>query len=173
MLDQMFTAENFRRIYDVENRKGLDLATRYFPTLEPHTLAIRDKINEIREHRALEPTAAADVFKATMSALKAELADLMSGQRRGTITLDMPPPLLVVEVVSPGKANEDRDYRYKRSEYAARGIAEYWIVDPEARQVTLCRWVSGQYEDQVYSGDEPLQSALVPAFGLTPAELFS
>jgi hypothetical protein len=25
MLDQMFTAENFRRIYDAENRKGHDL----------------------------------------------------------------------------------------------------------------------------------------------------
>jgi hypothetical protein len=24
MLDQMFTAENFRRIYDAENRKGSD-----------------------------------------------------------------------------------------------------------------------------------------------------
>jgi Uma2 family endonuclease len=34
----------------------------------------------------------------------------------------------VVEVVSPGKANEERDYCYKRSEYAAWGIAEYWIV---------------------------------------------
>ncbi|WP_229642260.1 Uma2 family endonuclease [Waterburya agarophytonicola] len=29
-----------------------------------------------------------------------------------------------------GKVNQDRDYRYKRSEYAARGIAEYWIIDP-------------------------------------------
>ncbi|WP_367889252.1 Uma2 family endonuclease [Leptolyngbya iicbica] len=42
----------------------------------------------------------------------------------------MPAPLLVVEVVSPGKVNEDRDYRYKRSEYATRGIGEYWIIDP-------------------------------------------
>ena len=54
MLDQMFTAENFRRIYDAENRKGLDLASRYFPTLEPLTLAVRDKVQDIREHRALE-----------------------------------------------------------------------------------------------------------------------
>jgi Uma2 family endonuclease len=48
----------------------------------------------------------------------------LTGNHRSTITEDMPAPLLVVEVVSPGKANEDRDYRYKRSEYAARGIAE-------------------------------------------------
>jgi Uma2 family endonuclease len=92
---------------------------------------------------------------------------------RATITRDMPPPALVVEVVSSGQTNRERDYRYKHTEYAARGIAEYWIVDPETRQVTLCRWVSGQYEDQVYSGDEKLQSALVPEFGLTTAEIFA
>ncbi len=47
---------------------------------------------------------------------------------RSAIALDIPPLALVVEVVSPGKANEERDYCYKRSEYAARAIAEYWIV---------------------------------------------
>lgn len=80
MLDQMFTAENFRRIYDAENRKGLDLATRYFPTLEPHTLAVRKKVKDIREHRALKLTMAADVFEETMLALKAELAILKSAK---------------------------------------------------------------------------------------------
>ncbi|QQE67502.1 hypothetical protein GFS31_42150 (plasmid) [Leptolyngbya sp. BL0902] len=100
-------------------------------------------------------------------------AAALAGAPRATITRDMPPPALVVEVVSPGQANRERDYRYKHTEYAARGIGEYWIVDPETRQVTLCRWVSGQYEDQVYSGDEKLQSDLVPEFGLTTAEIFA
>ena len=76
MLDQMFTAENFRRIYDAENRKGLDLAGRYFPTLEPLTLAVRDKVKDIRDHRALKATMAADAFEATLLALKTELAAL-------------------------------------------------------------------------------------------------
>ena len=57
--------------------------------------------------------------------------------KRGTITHDMPPPLVVIEVVSAGHENEARDYRFKRSEYAARGIAEYWIVDPVRSQITL------------------------------------
>lgn len=92
---------------------------------------------------------------------------------RATLTRDMPPPALVVEVVSPGQANRERDYRYKHTEYAARGIAEYWIVDPETRQITLCQWVSGQYEDQVYSGEEILQSTVVPGFGLTTAAIFA
>ncbi|WP_198912200.1 hypothetical protein [Acetobacter fallax] len=75
MLDQMFTAENFRRIYDAENRKGVDLATRYFPTLNPFTLAVRDKVQEIRNLRKIEATLAASDFKAQLLALKAELAD--------------------------------------------------------------------------------------------------
>jgi Uma2 family endonuclease len=84
----------------------------------------------------------------------------------------MPPPALVIEVVSPGQANRERDYRYKHTEYAARGIAEYWIVDPETTQVTLCLWVNGRYEDRLYSGAEPLKSTVVPAFRLTAAEIF-
>lgn len=80
MLDQMFTAENFRRIYDAENRKGLDLASRYFPSLESHTLAVRDKVKDIREHRAAEATMAAEVFKAKLLELKAELTKLKAAK---------------------------------------------------------------------------------------------
>lgn len=76
MLDQMFTAENFRRIFDTENRKGLDLASRYFPSLEAYTLAVRDKVQDIRDHRAIENTMAVDVFEAKLIALKTELAEL-------------------------------------------------------------------------------------------------
>ncbi|WP_347272569.1 Uma2 family endonuclease [Leptolyngbya sp. FACHB-17] len=65
-----------------------------------------------------------------------ELVEALSGATRGTILLKMPPPAIAIEIVSPGKTNRDRDYRYKRplrylrssAEYAARGIAEYWII---------------------------------------------
>ena len=73
MLDQMFTAENFRRIYDAENRKGFDLASRYFPSLEPLTVVVRDKVQGIRDHRAKQSTMAADVFETTLLGLKIEL----------------------------------------------------------------------------------------------------
>ncbi|MBF2077432.1 MAG: Uma2 family endonuclease [Synechococcales cyanobacterium T60_A2020_003] len=92
---------------------------------------------------------------------------------RATITRDMPPPALVIEVVSPGQVNRDRDYRYKYTEYAARCIAEYWIVDPEMQQITVCQWVNGMYETNVYQGTEPIQSAIVPAIALTPTAVFA
>jgi Uma2 family endonuclease len=91
--------------------------------------------------------------------LSEELATEMSGATRAVVLMDMPPPLLVVEVVSPNQ--EKRDYRYKRSEYAARGIAEYWIVDPIARQVTILEWVEGLYEEKVYQGDNRIESSIL------------
>lgn len=80
MLDQMFTAENFRRIYDAENRKGVDLATRYFPTLEPFTFAVRDKVQDIRDLRKVEATLTTDDFEAQLVALKVELVALKAAK---------------------------------------------------------------------------------------------
>ncbi|WP_198805869.1 Uma2 family endonuclease [Leptolyngbya sp. BL0902] len=97
----------------------------------------------------------------------------IQNQPRATLTHEMPPPALVVEVVSPGEANRSRDYRHKRTEYAARGIAEYWIVDPETRQVTICQWVDGQYEDIIFQDAAPISSTVVPELTLTVDQLFS
>lgn len=75
----------------------------------------------------------------------------LSNLNRSTITLDMLPPLVVVEVVSPGKKARDRDYRYKRSEYAARGIKYYWIIDPEQESFSELRLIDGFYEEAKYT----------------------
>ncbi len=95
------------------------------------------------------------------------------GKKRATITRDMPPPALVIEIVSPGSSNRTRDYRYKRTEYAARGIAEYWIVDAEVRQVTVCKWVDGAYEDTIVQGSTLIQSDIVPDLCLSVDRLFA
>jgi hypothetical protein len=81
--------------------------------------------------------------------------------------------LLVVEVVSPGKVNEDRDYRYKRSEYAARGIAEYWIIDPSRARVTVLTLVDGLYEAQELTGNATLTSPQFSDCTLSVAQLLN
>ncbi|MDB9343919.1 Uma2 family endonuclease [Nodularia spumigena CS-586/05] len=98
-----------------------------------------------------------------------DLAKMMEGASRSLILMDMPPPLLVVEIVSPNQ--ESRDYRYKRSEYAARGIAEYWIVDPMSQKVTVLEWVDGFYEEEVYVGEQLIVSPLFSDVKLTAAEV--
>ena len=97
--------------------------------------------------------------------LSEELATEMDGATRSIVLMDMPPPLLVVEVVSPNQ--EKRDYRYKRSEYAARGIAEYWIVDPIQQRVTVLEWVEGLYEEKVFAGDNKIESTGLENLDLT------
>ena len=107
--------------------------------------------------------------------LTEELADILFDSGRSTIMPDMPPPALVLEVVSPGKVNRDRDYRYKRSEYAARGIAEYWIVDPQdqEKKLTVLLLNQGLYEAKVYREDETISSKLFPQLQLTVNQIFN
>ena len=91
------------------------------------------------------------------------------GSYRNTITLEMPPPLLVIEMVSPD--NPARDYRHKRSEYAVRGIPEYWIVDPMQKQVVVLTLDEGFYDELVFQGEDFLVSPLFPDFKLTAGQI--
>lgn len=49
---------------------------------------------------------------------------------------DAPVPILAIEVASPSTVRYDRGL--KRRGYQKAGVAEYWIVDPEARLIE--RW---------------------------------
>ena len=116
--------------------------------------------------------------------LTEELVTALAETTRSIITPDMPPPALVVEVVSPGKENQDRDYRYKRcsavlgvspmsdcikkrSEYAARGIKEYWLVDPKQAQVIILTLVDGLYEEAIFRNEDCLVSQMFDNLELT------
>ena len=96
-------------------------------------------------------------------------AAALEGSSRSIITHDLPPPRLVIEVVSPNQ--ENRDYRHKRSEYADRGIREYWIVDPIQQQVTVLEWVDGLYEDELYQGSEHIVSSEFGTLELTAGQI--
>jgi Uma2 family endonuclease len=88
-----------------------------------------------------------------------------------TITQDMPPPLVAIEIVSSGNENIARDYRYKRSEYAARGISEYWIVDPQQRNIIILTLVEGFYEEVIYTGAEQISTQVFPEIEIKVNEI--
>lgn len=46
-----------------------------------------------------------------------------------------PAPTLVIEIISPSSARFDRDI--KRRRYQRAGVRDYWVVDPEQRQVEV------------------------------------
>jgi Uma2 family endonuclease len=81
------------------------------------------------------------------------------------------PPVLIVEVVSADSIK--RDYRFKRSEYAASGVGEYWIVDPLEQKVTVLVLNEGLYEEKVYTENQAITSPTFEQIKLTVKQIFS
>jgi Uma2 family endonuclease len=95
-------------------------------------------------------------------------------QKRLTIKLDMPPPVFVVEVVSPGRSSRERDYDRKRNQYQSIGILEYWIIDPKEQKVTVLKLENGEYlEVGEFQECDVIPSPTFPALRLTTAEIIS
>jgi Uma2 family endonuclease len=92
-------------------------------------------------------------------------------KRESFIPLNEPPPLLVVEVVSPSTVTVD--YRAKHSEYAVLDIPEYWIVDPIDRKVTVCMLKDGAYSDEVFVGEITIVSPTFPELGLKASDVLN
>jgi Uma2 family endonuclease len=90
-------------------------------------------------------------------------------KRESFIPLNEPPPLLVVEVVSPSTVTVD--YRAKHSEYAVLDIPEYWIIDPIDLKVTVCVLRDGAYSDEVFVCDLMIVSPTFPELGLKASEV--
>ncbi|MBW4524146.1 MAG: Uma2 family endonuclease [Phormidium tanganyikae FI6-MK23] len=94
-------------------------------------------------------------------------------QKRLTITLEMPPPQLVAEVISPGKTNRERDLIRKRAQYEAVGIPEYWLIDPIAQTITVLKLELNRYiELGIFSGQSQLISTEFPNLQLTAETVF-
>ncbi len=74
-------------------------------------------------------------------------------------------PELVVEVLSPGAANERRDREQKLALYERHGVQEYWIVDSRGRRVEVYRRAeSGFAAAATLAGEDMLTTPLLPGF---------
>lgn len=94
--------------------------------------------------------------------------------QRNTIRLTMPPPVLVVEVVSPGELQWHRDYVAKRLQYQDVGIPEYWIVDPQVQTVLVLILEGDTYTELgTITDEEPVPSRQLSNLTLTPSTLFA
>jgi len=76
------------------------------------------------------------------------------------------PPSLAFEVVSEGTEAHERDYVTKRAEYLAYGLREYWIVDPQAKTVTVLVRDGDIWVEQVYRDDQQAASLVLPGFAI-------
>ncbi|MFP4008976.1 MAG: Uma2 family endonuclease [Spirulinaceae cyanobacterium] len=93
---------------------------------------------------------------------------------RNTIRLDFAPPLLVVEVVSPGEIQRHRDYIAKRMQYQDCGIREYWIVDPQTQTILILELTeTGYREVGNFSNDDLIQSPGFSNLNLSVSAIFN
>ena len=85
-----------------------------------------------------------------------------------TIFQHEPAPIVVVEVLS--LSTKSTDLTDKRTEYATRGISEYWIINPKTGDIKVLQLKDRSYvEVGVFQGDEPIVSPTFPELKLTAA----
>ena len=83
-------------------------------------------------------------------------------------------PDLVVEVLSEATRKADLTVKYKL--YAARGVQEYWVVDPELETVAVYRTGKDGFTraaELSREKDDSLATPLLPGLALALAEVFS
>ncbi|MBI4790020.1 MAG: Uma2 family endonuclease [Chloroflexi bacterium] len=81
-----------------------------------------------------------------------------------------PAPDFVVEILSPSTESIDRDIKFK--DYAAHGIAEYWIVDPDRQTVEQYILHGDEYALAATVGEGTLTSTAVSGFQVPLTALF-
>jgi Uma2 family endonuclease len=99
----------------------------------------------------------------------------IEGASQALIPPGVKAPLLVVEIVSPGEPGEpnyNRDYVEKPTEYALRGIPEYWLIDP-SRNVVIVLFLSGKEYKEIgrFQGNDHVMSPTFPSLQLMAAQI--
>jgi len=83
-------------------------------------------------------------------------------------------PELVIEVLSPGSANERRDREAKLQLYSRRGVIEYWIASWQTRAVDVYRRHETELKLVGTLGEsDTLESAVLPGFSCSVSMLFA
>lgn len=105
--------------------------------------------------------------------LTENLSNALQGAKRSVVMPEMPPPAVAIEIISPGSTNHYRDYVEKRSEYAQRGIPEYWLIDPEAKLMLVLTLSGKDYKEREFRGSERIVSQAFPQLTQSAQQILS
>lgn len=84
------------------------------------------------------------------------------------------PPTIVVEFVSKGLRNRQRDYHAKRTEYMELSVAEYWLIDRFRRTMTIVIMTENkQYQERTLSESDVISTGQLPGFEVPLAKLMA
>lgn len=81
---------------------------------------------------------------------------------------------VVIEIISSGKENRERDLKFKRQLYAKYGLEEYWIIDRE-NQCVLTYRLQGNIlaETAKLAVEDEITTPLLPQFQLSVSSIFN
>ena len=83
-------------------------------------------------------------------------------------------PELVIEVLSPGRANEQRDREAKLNLYSRRGVGEYWIVSWQTLTIDVYRRKDARLQlEKTLSEPDTLESPMLPGFACQVSDVFA
>lgn len=83
-------------------------------------------------------------------------------------------PELVIEIVSPGKANAERDRERKLDLYNRYAVTEYWIADWQAQTIEIYERQDADLKlARVLNTNDTLTSGLLPGFACPVLQLFT
>ena len=82
-------------------------------------------------------------------------------------------PDLIVEILSLGTENRNRDLQTKRRLYGKYGVKEYWVVDRENSSVLVFRLTGEDLEEiSMLRNDDEISSPLLPGLKLKLSDIF-
>jgi Uma2 family endonuclease len=82
-------------------------------------------------------------------------------------------PELIIEILSPGELNAQRDKEVKRKLYSLHGVEEYWIANWQLKTLEIYRRADAQLQlvATLLEGDA-ITSPLLPGFNAPLTQIF-
>jgi Uma2 family endonuclease len=82
-----------------------------------------------------------------------------------------PAPDFIIEIISPSTEKIDREIKF--ADYAAHGVGEYWIVDPENQSVEQYLLENNNYLLNVkLQAEGTVHSKMIEGFALDVKSIF-
>ncbi len=171
----VWTVADLEAIPDDGNRYEIlhgELLVTPLPSTGHQRIAMRLSVLTVlwcRAHTGWTVLAPGGVHISETTWLEPDLAVYAAPESANLSWREMPPPLLVVEVLSPSTRRRDR--HRKRPTYLSHGVREVWLVDQDTR--TIERWTSAsEFPETFRDGITWTAGGTLPPLVVSDAELF-
>ena len=80
-------------------------------------------------------------------------------------------PDLVIEIVSPSNTRSELFLKFQY--YMKAGVREYWVIDPEMRQVQVHIYENGHYISSIYENSDHIPVTVLPGLDIALEDLWA